>query len=153
MAQNVNDNERDRRGGARDTADRGKAGGDQEGRETASQKPASPTQARDDAALQARLATLSSALDAKRKEAAAEEGNEADLASQSLGKAINLGLRVLTEFVAAIGVGVAIGWQLDAWLHTGPLLLIVFLALGTAAGFMNVYRLAVGPTGPKRGSD
>jgi len=66
---------------------------------------------------------------------------------------MNLGFRVLAEFVAAIGVGTLIGWQLDVWFHTGPILLIVFLMLGTIAGFMNIYRLAMGPKGPKPGSD
>jgi len=55
----------------------------------------------------------------------------------------------LTEFVAAIVVGTLIGYQLDVWLKNGPILLIVFLALGTAAGFMGVYRIAVGPKGPR----
>ena len=143
MAQNVNGSGRSRRGGNRETADREKAGTDQESREAAPE----------DAALQARLAKLSSALDAAQKESATSGSNEADLSGQSLAKAINLGFRVLTEFTAAIVVGAAIGWQLDVWFHTGPILLIVFLGLGTAAGFMNVYRLAAGPTGPKRGSE
>lgn len=107
----------------------------------------------EDAALRARLETLSSALDARRKQTAAREQSEADLSGQSLGKAMNLGFRVLAEFVAAVVVGTLIGWQLDVWFHTGPILLIVFLILGTAAGFMSIYRLAAGPTGPKRGSD
>jgi ATP synthase protein I len=106
----------------------------------------------EDAALRARLDSLSSALDARRNEPEAGAKSEADLSSQSLGQAMNLGFRVLAEFVAAIGVGTLIGWQLDVWFHTGPILLIIFLMLGTAAGFMNIYRLAMGPTGPKRGA-
>ncbi len=136
MAQNVNGNGRDegdRQSAGRDAARGGKPG--------------------EDAALRARLETLSSALDARRKQTAASEQSEADLSGQSLGKAMNLGFRVLAEFVAAIGVGTLIGWQLDVWFHTGPILLIVFLMLGTAAGFLSIYRLAAGPTGPKRGSD
>ena len=153
MVQNVNDNERGRRSGTRDVTGQEQAGGDKEGRKEAGLEKASTVEAREDAALQARLASLSSALDARQRETAAGESNEADLASQSLGKAINLGLRVLTEFVAAIVVGAVIGWQLDAWFHTKPFLLILFLGLGTAAGFVNVYRLAVGPTGPERGTE
>ncbi|MGO9132578.1 MAG: AtpZ/AtpI family protein [Methylovirgula sp.] len=133
MAQNMN-------GNGRDGENRQSAGHDTARRETPEE----------DAALRARLNALSSKLDARPTSAAPEE-SEADLSNGSLGKAMNLGFRVLAEFVAAIGVGTLIGWQLDVWFHTGPILLIVFLMLGTAAGFMNIYRLAVGPTGTKRG--
>jgi ATP synthase protein I len=104
----------------------------------------------DDAALRARLDELGQALEAQRNASrSTDAGNSADLSGQSVGRAMSLGFRVLTEFVAAIVVGTLIGWQLDVWLSTGPVLLIVFLALGTAAGFLGVYRIAVGPTGPK----
>ena len=43
-------------------------------------------------------------------------------------------------------VGGFLGWQIDLWLDTGPIGLIVFLALGTAAGFWNVYKLAASTT-------
>ncbi len=95
-----------------------------------------------DAALRARLDTLSKSLDAN-KEPASERSPVDDT---SLGGAMSLGFRVLTEFVAGVGVGSLIGWQLDKWLHTSPALLIVFLTLGTGAGFWNVYRIAVKPT-------
>jgi ATP synthase protein I len=49
--------------------------------------------------------------------------------------------------MAGIVVGALIGWQLDIWCKTSPVLLIVFLTLGTAAGFWNVYRIATKPTG------
>ncbi|MHB8885587.1 MAG: AtpZ/AtpI family protein [Methylovirgula sp.] len=153
MAQNVNDNEPGRRSGRRDATDQEQAGGNKEGRKKAGPDETSTFETREDAALKARLASLSSALDARQRETAASESNEADLAGQSLGKAINLGLRVLTEFVAAIVVGAVIGWQLDTWFHTKPFLLILFLGFGTAAGFVNVYRLAAGPTGPKQGKE
>ncbi len=152
MTQNVNGNgqdEQDRRRTGRLNTDqekavKAKAGGEKTSRDKAP----------DDAALRAQLARLSSALDAKQREEAAAERSEADLSGESsFGKAISLGFRVMAEFMAAILVGAVIGWQLDVWFHTGPILLIVFLMLGTAAGFMNVYRLAAGPTGPKRGRD
>ena len=96
----------------------------------------------DDAALRARLDTLSKSLDRNREPA----GEKSPVDDTSLGGAMSLGFRVLTEFVAGIGVGTLVGWQLDKWLHTSPVLLIVFLALGTGAGFWNVYRIAVKPT-------
>lgn len=99
----------------------------------------------DDAALRARLARLSTSLDAQDK--ASRDQAKSDLGNNTLGGAMSLGFRVLTEFVAGVSVGALIGWQLDVWLKTSPILLIVFLTLGTAAGFWNVYRIAAKPTG------
>ena len=70
---------------------------------------------------------------------AAEEGAQA-LPSTALG----IGLRVGVELVSALAVAVLIGWQLDRWLHTSPILLAVFVLLGGLAGVANVYRL-MGP--------
>jgi ATP synthase protein I len=100
-----------------------------------------------DAALRARLDTLSRSLDASK----APPDEKSPVEDTTLGGAMSLGFRVLTEFVAGVGVGALIGWQLDKWLHTSPVLLIVFLMLGTVAGFWNVYRLAVKPTARGRG--
>lgn len=53
-------------------------------------------------------------------------------------------MRVSVELVAALAVGVAIGWGLDRWLGTMPLFLVIFVLLGGAAGIMNVWRM-MGP--------
>ncbi len=45
------------------------------------------------------------------------------------------------EFAAAIGIGMAIGYWLDRWLGSEPWLMLVFLALGFAAGIRNLLRL------------
>ena len=97
--------------------------------------------------LQSRLDHLGKALDAER--GASQKAGE-DRHTQSTGSAMNLGFRVLTEFVAAVVVGALLGWQLDVWLGTAPICLIVLLALGTAAGFWNVYRIAAAPPGKPR---
>jgi ATP synthase protein I len=99
---------------------------------------------REDAALRKRLEKLSGDLEAQRHapQSAPDDG-VADLVGKGAGQAMNLGFRVLTEFVAGIIVGGIIGWQLDRWLATSPALLIIFLMLGAAAGFWNVYRIAV----------
>jgi ATP synthase protein I len=52
------------------------------------------------------------------------------------------GLRLGSEFVAAILVGLGIGWLLDMWLNTTPWLMLVMLMLGFAAGVLNVVRSA-----------
>ncbi|MDY4841877.1 MAG: AtpZ/AtpI family protein [Alphaproteobacteria bacterium] len=50
------------------------------------------------------------------------------------------GFRVGTELLSGVLVGAAIGYLLDGYFGTRPWLLIVFLFLGGAAGFLNVYR-------------
>lgn len=51
-----------------------------------------------------------------------------------------IGLQVGIELVAGIAGGALIGYGLDRWLDTGPLLLIVFFMLGAVAGIMNAWR-------------
>ncbi len=60
---------------------------------------------------------------------------------------LGLVMRVGVELVAAVIVGLAIGWGLDAWLKTRPLLLILFAFLGGIAGIVNVWRLAMSDMG------
>lgn len=50
------------------------------------------------------------------------------------------GLQVGIELVAGVVGGVLIGYALDHWLGTAPLLLIVCFVLGAAAGTLNAYR-------------
>ena len=52
-----------------------------------------------------------------------------------------IGLRVGTELVSALVVAVVIGWALDRWLGTRPILMAVFVLIGGAAGVANVWRL------------
>ena len=53
---------------------------------------------------------------------------------------LGLALRIGTELVAGVAVGLGIGWALDRWLGTGPWLMVVFFFLGSAAGILNVWR-------------
>lgn len=99
---------------------------------------------RDDAGLQMRLARLSEALD-KRQISSGPNDDAAETSRQSIGAA-NVGFRALIEFVTAVVVPPLIGWQIDAWLKTGAVFLVIFLILGMVAGLLNVYRIAVAPT-------
>ena len=56
----------------------------------------------------------------------------------SLGKA----LKISTELVAAVVVGSTIGFLLDNWFDTKPLLTIFLFFIGVAAGILNVFRSA-----------
>ena len=51
-----------------------------------------------------------------------------------------LAMRIGTELVAAIAVGIGVGYALDLWLGTKPWLMVLFFFLGSAAGMLNVYR-------------
>ena len=53
---------------------------------------------------------------------------------------LSRGLRLGSEFVAAILVGAGIGFLLDLWLGTSPWILLVMLIVGFAAGVMNITR-------------
>jgi ATP synthase protein I len=50
--------------------------------------------------------------------------------------------RLSVELVVGLVVGGGIGWLLDRWLGTSPLLLILFFLVGAAAGMYNVVRAA-----------
>jgi ATP synthase protein I len=52
--------------------------------------------------------------------------------------------RIATEMVAGLAVGGFIGWMLDAWLGTSPLMMIVLFFLGAGAGMLNIWRMASG---------
>ena len=55
-----------------------------------------------------------------------------------LGNAFKLG----SELVAAVAVGTIIGFILDNWFDTKPLLIIIFFLFGAIAGIINVFRAA-----------
>ena len=55
-----------------------------------------------------------------------------------VGNAFKLG----TELVAAVVVGTIIGFILDSWFDTKPLLIIIFFLFGSAAGIVNVIKAA-----------
>ena len=66
------------------------------------------------------------------------EKNKKGSNAASLGNA----LKISTEFVAAIVVGSTIGFLLDNWFGTKPLLIICFFFMGVAAGILNVFKSA-----------
>jgi ATP synthase protein I len=61
---------------------------------------------------------------------------------EARGSALGTAFRTSSELVAGLLVGGFIGWQLDEWLGTSPVLLLVFFLLGAAAGIWNVIRTA-----------
>ena len=55
-----------------------------------------------------------------------------------MGNAFKLG----TELVAAVAVGTIIGFILDTWFDTKPWLMLIFFFLGSAAGMLNIMKVA-----------
>lgn len=48
------------------------------------------------------------------------------------------------EFISAVAVGGFLGYWIDQWLDSKPWGMIVLFILGSAAGFVNIYRSATG---------
>lgn len=63
-------------------------------------------------------------------------------AEGAAGNAMSVAFRLGIELIAGIGIGTGIGWGLDKWLETSPIFLLIFFALGAAAGILNVMRAA-----------
>lgn len=75
----------------------------------------------------------------------ADEAAEAKRGEQSeeSRRGMALGLKISSEFIAAIAVGAMLGYLLDRFAGTGPWGLVILLLLGFCAGVLNVLR-AVG---------
>lgn len=104
--------------------------------------------------LERRRRDLEATLAARRpdKRAGSEGTNSGGVAG--FGQALKLS----SEFIAGIAVGVGLGWVIDRMAGTSPWGLIVFLLLGFGAGVLNVLRSAglvaeQGPKQPKKGAE
>jgi len=84
------------------------------------------------------LKEISTRLKIAKKNIKKVEENNSGSNAASLGKA----LKISTELVAAVVVGTTIGFLLDNWFDTKPLLIICFFFMGVAAGILNVFRSA-----------
>lgn len=87
--------------------------------------------------FESRLERLSARLKSVR-----EQRNKDENEPQKRGTAIGMAFRLITELVAGLIVGGLLGWWLDKWLGTSPIFLLIFFALGAAAGILNVMRTA-----------
>ena len=81
---------------------------------------------------------ISARLKIAKKNISVDEQKEVGSNAASLGKA----LKISTELVAAVVVGSTIGFLLDNWFDTKPLLIICFFFMGVAAGILNVFKSA-----------
>ena len=67
-----------------------------------------------------------------------QKHNGSSNAASMMGKAF----KISTELVAAVVVGTIMGFLLDNWFDTKPLLTICFFIMGVAAGILNVFKSA-----------
>lgn len=75
----------------------------------------------------------------------AQDGRRARVAEANSGGAKHMsgmsrGLRLGSEFIAAVLVGAGMGYLLDLWLGTSPWIMLVMLMVGFAAGVLNMTR-------------
>ena len=54
-----------------------------------------------------------------------------------------LGNRVLSLLIGGLVGGTLIGWLLDRWLGTEPVLLITLMVLGTVGGFWRIIKMSL----------
>jgi ATP synthase protein I len=69
------------------------------------------------------------------------EDNRASKAASGDMTGLARGMRIGTEFIAAILVGAGIGYLIDLGLGTSPWGLLILLMVGFAAGILNVIRV------------
>ena len=84
------------------------------------------------------LKEISTRLEIAKKNIKKNQIKDKDTNAASLGKA----LKISTELVASVVVGSTIGFLLDSWFDTKPMLIICFFFMGVAAGILNVFRSA-----------
>ena len=84
------------------------------------------------------LKEISTRLEIAKKNIKKNQIKDNDTNAASLGKALKIG----TELVASVIVGSTIGFLLDNWFDTKPMLTICFFFMGVAAGILNVFRSA-----------
>ncbi len=96
-----------------------------------------PGDDRDLRSIKDRLSTLDKKLDSAQDRQPREVQDPG-----ARGEAMGFALRIATELVAGVFVGALLGWALDKWLGTAPILLIVCLLLGIAGGLLNSVRAA-----------
>ena len=84
------------------------------------------------------LKEISTRLEIAKKNIKDNQKNVRSSNVSSLGKA----LKISTELVAAVVVGSTIGFLLDGWFDTKPVLTICFFIMGVAAGILNVFKSA-----------
>lgn len=91
--------------------------------------------------LDALKADLGDAVAAEKAETAASRGGQAS------NGALGVGMRAGSELAAGVLVGCAVGYLIDQQFGVSPLFLIIFMMMGMATGFWNIYRMGARKSG------
>jgi len=85
-------------------------------------------------------------LNQKLKEARVREAQKISPQGKSKidNKEASLAFKVAIELVSAVVVGGFLGYWIDQWLDSTPWGMIIMFILGFIAGFLNIYRAAMG---------
>ncbi|MBD8065485.1 AtpZ/AtpI family protein [Devosia sp. PTR5] len=83
---------------------------------------------------------LASRIASAKRERMAEDNRASRDASPEM-SGLARGMRIGTEFIAAVLVGAGIGYLIDLGLGTSPWGLLILLLMGFAAGILNVIRV------------
>lgn len=78
----------------------------------------------------------------KQELAQARDRHKQALPPPTPSNAMGLALRIISDLIAAVCVGTAMGWGLDYLTGWAPLFLVLFFFLGLAAGIFNVMKTA-----------
>ena len=84
-------------------------------------------------------------LEARLKQARSSTGRrtgDGPVNSREPVKGVGFAARVGTDILAALVVGLGLGWFIDRWLGTAPFGMLVFFVFGAAAGIRNAYVFA-----------
>ncbi len=85
------------------------------------------------------LKDISTRLKSAKKKFSKVYNNKPEPSGSSL---LGVAFKMSTELVAAVLIGTFIGFILDSWFDTKPILIIIFFLMGVAAGITNVFRSA-----------
>ena len=81
-------------------------------------------------------------LEAKLKVAKAQQESQHPVTPNYNSREMSLGIRAFMEMLGVILGSGLMGWALDKYFETAPTLLIIFVILGIAAAFFNLYKLS-----------
>ena len=85
-----------------------------------------------------RLTSLDKRLAEVQRDEAVRSGKKVE----GQGKGYSQGNRVLSALIGGIAGGALIGWLVDRWFGTAPLLLLVLMLLGTIVAFRNIIKIS-----------
>lgn len=82
-------------------------------------------------------------LDAELKEARQEYEDDYNPKPSPNDENVGVGARAGTELVGAVIGGALLGYGIDYYFETSPIFFLVFVLLGVATGFYNIYKITM----------